>query len=100
MRNPFSLKLTISLIVVPAGNMKVSDVEVQGLGDDRTGGDGPIRPIGLLVLVVPLEQDDGIDDVDLSDISIVDVINKGVEEEMEMFPPSRSSVIVVVRSNA
>ena len=72
MRTPFSLKLTISLILVPVGNMKVSDVEVQGLGDDRTGGDGPVRPVGLPVLVVPFEQDDGIDDVDLSDISVVD----------------------------
>ena len=100
MRTPFSLKLTRSLIPVPVGYVEVSDVEVQGLGDDRAGGDGPVRPIRLLVLVVPLEQDDGIDSVDLLDISVVDVVKEGVEEEIKMFPTCRPSVIIVVRSNA
>ena len=70
------MELALRLAGVPCLDIDVADVRVQGLGNDRAGGYGPIRPVGVLVLVMPFEEYTGIDYVDFSDVGVVDIVNE------------------------
>ena len=96
----FSLKLAFSLVLVPVTDMKVSDVKIQCLCDDRTGGDGSVRSCRLLIFAMTLEKDAGVDDVDLSDISAVNIVDENRQQEVEMLPSSRACIVIMVGSNA
>ena len=52
MRAPFSLKLTFGLVEVPGGDVEVPYVQIQGLSDDRAGGDGSVGPVRVLVFAM------------------------------------------------
>ena len=96
----FTLKLTFRLDLVPVTEMKVSDIEVQCLCNNRACGNGSVGSCGLLIFTMAFEKDTCIDDVDLSDVSAVDIVDENGQQEVEMFPSSRASVVIMVGSNA
>ena len=52
---PFSLNLTFGLVEVPGGDVEVPYVQIQGLGDDRAGGDGSVGPVRVLIFATAFE---------------------------------------------
>ena len=64
MRASFTLKLTICLAGVPCVNIQTSNVQVQGFGNDRAGGNGPVGSVRMFVFIMALEEDASIDLVD------------------------------------
>ena len=99
MRTSFSMELGFCLVIVPRVNVEVPDINIQSFSNDRTGGDRSVGPVGRFVLVVTLEEDALIDCVDFSDACVVDVVEEGVEENVEVFPTSRTSKFIVIDSD-
>ena len=99
MRASFSLELGFCLVVVPRVNVEVPDVDIQSFRNDRTGGDRSVGPVGGFVLLVTFEEDACIDGVDFSDAGVVDVVEEAVDEDVEVFPTSRTSKFIVIYSD-
>ena len=64
------------LVFVPSSNIELYDIGVHGLGNDRAGRDGPVRPVRVLVLLVALEQDAGISGINFYYVQIVYIVYK------------------------
>ena len=57
MRTTLSLELGISLVSIPSRQVQVTNIEVEGLGNQWTDGNGSVRPGGGFVLLMSFEQD-------------------------------------------
>ena len=74
------MELGAGLLVVPIIQGELADIDVQSFGDQWTGGDGAVGPIGALVLPMAFEEDTGVDRVELTNASQVEVSDDGIED--------------------
>ena len=100
MGTSFSLKLSFCLFKIPSLDVEVSDVQIQGFCDDWTCGNSPVGAIRRYILPMTLKDDASIDSIDLIDGGVVDILEESIEQEMEVFPTSRSGIVVMIRCNA
>ena len=92
------MKLGLGLVLIPRIYVQISDIEIKSLRYNRTGGDCPVGTVRCLLFAMTFEEDTSINYVDFFDGGVVDIIEEAVEEEIEVFPTSWPSIVIVVGS--
>ena len=88
------------MILVPGLDEDVAYEEIQSLCNHKTSRYSAIGSIKRPILVMSFEENAGINGINLNNISVVDISEESIEEEMEMSPTRRTSKVVVIRSYA
>ena len=89
---PVALELGACLDSCPATRVQLSNIAVEGLGQQWAGGDGPVRAVRLLVFAVTFPQDARPDSVQLLEGGEVNLVNDDVEEEVEVLQALEPSI--------
>ena len=92
MAGPVALELGACLYSCPATRVELTNIAVQGLGQQRAGRDGPIGAVRLLVFAVTFPQDARPDSIELLEGGKVDLVNDDIEEEVEVLQALEPSI--------
>ena len=95
MRGSCTLELGLSLSSSPAYLIQTANVHVEGLGEQGTSRDGPVRSVLVLGLAVCLVQDHGPHRVKLGKSKQVDVGDDKIHQIVEVFGTFHTCIDIV-----
>ena len=87
------------MCIIPGFSIKLTNISVQSLGQDRTGGDGSIGSVRFLVFPMALVEDAGPDGVELIKVSQINIFDESRQKIMKMGKASKPSIYEMVCCN-
>ena len=96
----FTLELSFSLLLLPLVTVHVSDVGVQGLTQEGTGGDGSVASVECSILAMTFVQNTSPHSVKFIIGGIIQVINYCIKKMMEMEEARFTTIAIVKTSDA